>query len=102
MIERFITYKEPHPIADEFDAVGSLLRKGGMLFRSHVVMANGENFLISDAQHGSGYASVDETLVFRCDEEGNITSWDEVIGGASQRTDEIVHRLNTESLESLP
>lgn len=93
MIEKFITFKEPHVIEDDE------VRKGGIIFRSHAVLTSGEHILISDAKHGSGFAAVDETIVFKCDEEGNVTAWDGVMEARNTRTDEIVVRINTEGLE---
>ena len=83
-IEKFVTYKEPV----------SMEENSGIIFRSHVVMSDGQHLIISDAQHGNGYARVDETLVFLCDEVGAITSWSEVAGGRTIRTDEVVNELN--------
>lgn len=94
MIDRFITFKEPVVIEDEIEN-GILTRKGGMIFRSHVVMTDGRHFSISDAQHGQGGFAIDETLVFPCDEEGNVTEWQEgPWGGRAVRTEEVVRQMN--------
>ena len=83
-IKKFISYKEPHPCDGE----------GGIIFRSHVVMSDGQHIMISDSRHGSGFTQVDETLAFLCNEEGEITDWGEVAGGRCVRTDLIVNELN--------
>jgi hypothetical protein len=88
MIDKFITFKEPHPVED------TLAFKGGMIFRTHVVMTDGRHLLISDAKHGSGFAEIDETLVFECDESGTVTDWTEIEGCRLARTEEIINRLN--------
>ncbi len=94
MIDRFITFKEPVVIEDDFEN-GTLTRKGGMIFRSHVVMTDGRHFSISDAQHGHGMFAINETLVFPCDEEGNVTEWQEAPwGGREKRTEEVVNEMN--------
>ena len=85
-ISHFVTYKEPVPLTRE-DLTG-------IIFRSHVVMSDGQNLIISDSQHGDGWARVNETLVFRCDSDGTITDWSEVGGGRELRTDEVVNELN--------
>jgi hypothetical protein len=92
MIDRFITFKEPHIIEDSDE------KKGGTIFRSHVVMTDGRHVLISDAKHGSGFYEIDETLAFLCDENGNVSDWSEVCGGRFARTEEIVTLLNQGSL----
>lgn len=88
MIEKFITFKEPNVIED-CDG-----RKGGMLFRTHVVLVDGRHVLISDAQHGEGMLRINETLAFPCDEEGNVTQWVEVAGGRDLRTDDVIREMN--------
>lgn len=88
MIERFITFKEPHIIEDKPD------HKGGLLLRTHVVMSDGRHFVISDAKHGEGWGLVDETLAFPSDPEGNITDWTEVAGGRFVRTEDVINSLN--------
>jgi len=94
VIDRFITFKEPVVIEDEIEN-GILTRKGGMIFRSHVVMTDGRHFSISDAQHGQGGFAINETLVFPCDEEGNVTEWQEgPWGGREVRTEEVVNQMN--------
>jgi len=94
VIDKFLKFKEPHVIEDELDG-DNLLRKGGIIFRSHVVMTDGKHFAISDAQHGHGMFAIDETLVFPCDEEGNVTEWtEEPWGGRYMRTEEVVSQMN--------
>jgi hypothetical protein len=93
VIDRFITFKEPVVIEDCFEN-GTLARKGGMIFRSHVVMTDGRHFTISDAQHGHGMFAINETLVFPCDEDGNVTEWIEQWGGRELRTEEVVNQMN--------
>lgn len=93
MIEKFVTFKEPTVIEDRFED-GVLVRKGGIIFRSHVVMTDGRHCLISDAQHGSGIYTTDETLVFLCDENGDIADWTEIGGGRVMRTDEVIAEMN--------
>jgi hypothetical protein len=89
MIERFVKFKDPVIIEDSDN------KKGGIIFRTHVVMTDGRNLLISDARHGDVIYAINETLVFPCDEEGNITEWCEVEGGRFSRTEEIINRLNS-------
>ena len=88
MIEKFLKFKEPTVIEEKDD------RKGGIIFRSHVVMTGGQHLMISDAQHGTGYAKIDETLAFPCNEEGEITEWSEVAGGRMMRTEDVIRELN--------
>lgn len=89
MIDKFITFKEPCVIEDDED------RKGGIIFRSHAVLTNGEHILISDAKHGEGYAAIDETLAFKCDDDGNVVEWSEIAGGRGLRTEDVVNELNS-------
>ena len=94
MIDRFISFKEPVVIDDVVEN-GILVRKGGMIFRGHVVLTDGRHFSISDAQHGQGGFAVDETLVFQCDEEGHVTDWEEAPwGGRGMRTEAVVVEMN--------
>lgn len=88
MIAKFITYKEPHKVTGENG------EETGIMFRSHVLMGDGRHLVISDAQHGTGLYRIDETLVFPCDEEGQVTEWQEVEGGRGMRTDEVIKILN--------
>jgi len=94
-IKEFVAYKEPIPF--ESDGVES-----GIMFRSHVVMSDGQHLILSDAQHGTGWLTVDETLVFKCDEGGTIVNWAEVAGGRGIRTDEVVSELNESGYQSSP
>jgi hypothetical protein len=50
-----------------------------------VVVRNesGQHFLISEVHRGQGIGRVDETLVFPCDEVGDVTNWTEVWSGNS-------------------
>ena len=89
MIDKFVKFKEP-VIIEDHDT-----KKGGIIFRTHVVMTDGRNLLISDSQHGDGLYFIDETLVFPCDEEGNVTDWCEVEGGRFSRTEDIINLLNS-------
>jgi hypothetical protein len=92
MIAKFITYKEPHKVTGENG------EETGIMFRSHVLMSDGRHLAISDAQHGVGLYRIDETLVFPCNESGEITNWTEVAGGREMRTDEVVKNLNEDYL----
>lgn len=87
-INDFLTYKVPTTIER------STRNAGGVIYKTHVVMSDGQNLLISDEQHGDGVYKIDETLVFTCDESGNINSWAEVAGSRNARTDEIIRELN--------
>jgi len=91
MIEKFITFKEPFPVEE------TPMSKGGIIFRTHVLMTDGRHLLVSDAKHGSGFSEIDETLVFECDESGDVTDWTEVEGRKFARTEEILGILNSES-----
>lgn len=88
MIEKFIKFKEPVIFGGRDGA------EDGIVFRTQVVMTDGRNLLISDAQHGKGIYAVDETLVFQCDDEGEVTDWTEVTGGRFARTEDIIKLLN--------
>lgn len=89
-IDRFITYKFPMPV----DPMMTDQAVGGMSYKTHVVMTDGQHLMISDTQRGPGYARIDETLVFMCDQGGDITDWTEVAGSRCARTDQIVSDLN--------
>lgn len=95
MIDRFIKFKEPVVVEDYFES-GRLVKKGGIIFRSHVVMTDGRHFMISDSQHGNGMFAINETLVFPCDESGTVTDWSEAPdwGGRDKRTEEVVNEMN--------
>ena len=53
----------------------------GISFRSIVSPAPGYHLLVSQVKHGVGAMKIDETLVFRCDVDGNITNWTEMFSG---------------------
>ena len=89
-IDRFITFKVPTPV----DPSMTCQTAGGMIYRTHAVMTDGQHLMISDAQHGSGWTAVDETLVFMCDESGEITDWTEVAGSRLARTEQVICDLN--------
>jgi hypothetical protein len=89
-IDRFVTYKFPMPV----DPMMTGQAVGGMSYKTHLVMTDGQHLMISDAQHGSGWAAIDETLVFMCDESGDIKDWIEVAGGRMTRTDQVICELN--------
>jgi hypothetical protein len=94
MIDKFVTFKEPVVVEDRFEN-DTLVHKGGIIFRSHVVMTDGRHYLISDSQHGSGRFAIDETMVFPCDEDGNVASWEEgPWGGREMRTEQVVAEMN--------
>ncbi len=94
MIDKFLKFKEPVVIEDHFEN-DKLVKKGGIIFRSHVVMTNGQHYMISDAQHGNGMFEINETLVFQCDENGNVDDWQEgPWGGRGTRTEEVINQMN--------
>ncbi len=51
--------------------------------RAVVRNESGQHFLISEVHRGQGIGRIDETLVFRCDEVGEVTQWGEVWSGES-------------------
>lgn len=51
--------------------------------RAVVRNESGQHFLISEVHRGQGIGRVDETLVFPCDEVGDVTNWTEVWSGNS-------------------
>lgn len=65
-----------------------------IIFKTHVVMTDGQHLMISDTQRGSGYTRIDETLVFMCDQDGNVVDWTEVAGSRCARTDQVISDLN--------
>jgi len=94
MIDKFVTFKEPVVVEDHFEN-DTLVKKGGIIFRSHVIMTDGRHYLISDSRHGSDRFAIDETMVFPCDEDGNVTKWEEgPWGGREMRTEEVVNQMN--------
>ena len=44
---------------------------------------SGQHFLISEVHRGQGFTRIDETLVFPCTAEGEVTEWSEVWSGNS-------------------
>jgi hypothetical protein len=44
---------------------------------------SGQHFLISEVHRGQGIGRVDETLVFPCSADGEVTQWGEVWSGDS-------------------
>lgn len=44
---------------------------------------SGEHFLVSEVHRGQGFTRIDETLVFPCTAEGEVTEWCEVWSGNS-------------------
>jgi len=44
---------------------------------------SGQHFLISEVHRGQGYTRIDETLVFPCSADGEVTQWGEVWSGDS-------------------
>ena len=94
MIDKFLKFKEP-VVIDDIVENGILLKKGGIIFRSHVIVTDGRHYMISDAQHGNGISAINETMVFPCDEDGNVTEWQEgPWGGPGTRTEEVVSQMN--------
>ena len=96
MIDKFVTFKEPLVVDDHIEN-GNLVKKGGIIFRSHVTMTDGRHYMISDAKHGDGRFAIDETLVFPCDDEGNVTEWQECPwGGHGMRTEDAIRSMNSQ------
>ena len=44
---------------------------------------SGQHFLVSEVHRGQGISRIDETLVFPCTAEGEVTQWGEVWSGDS-------------------
>jgi hypothetical protein len=44
---------------------------------------SGQHFLISEVHRGQGIGRIDETLVFPCSADGEVTQWGEVWSGDS-------------------
>ena len=44
---------------------------------------SGQHFLISEVHRGQGIGRIDETLVFPCSTDGEVTQWGEVWSGDS-------------------
>jgi hypothetical protein len=44
---------------------------------------SGQHFLVSEVHRGQGYTRIDETLVFPCSADGEVTQWGEVWSGDS-------------------
>ena len=51
--------------------------------RAVVRNESGQHFLISEVHRGEGIGRMDETLVFPCNEVGDVDSWTEVWSGSS-------------------
>ena len=66
---KILTYMSPGQIND------------GVSFQSIVSPASGYHLLVSQVKHGMGSYRIDETLVFRCDADGNVTNWCEMFSG---------------------
>ena len=45
--------------------------------------SSGQHFLVSEVHRGQGISRIDETLVFPCTAEGEVTQWGEVWSGNS-------------------
>ena len=71
-IEKTNTYMEPVTFDD------------GHGFRTIVALSSGGHALISEVHRVvNGRMSLDETMVFLCDKEGNVTDWSEVFCASS-------------------
>jgi len=44
---------------------------------------SGQHFLVSEVHRGQGLTRIDETMVFRCSPDGEVTQWSEVWCGDS-------------------
>jgi len=44
---------------------------------------SGQHFMVSEVHRGQGISRIDETLVFPCTAEGEVTQWGEVWSGDS-------------------
>jgi hypothetical protein len=44
---------------------------------------SGQHFLVSEVHRGQGISRIDETLVFPCTADGEVTEWGEVWSGDS-------------------
>ena len=44
---------------------------------------SGQHFLVSEVHRGQGIGRIDETLVFPCSADGEVTQWGEVWSGDS-------------------
>ena len=44
---------------------------------------SGQHFLVSEVHRGQDFTRIDETLVFPCTAEGEVTEWSEVWSGNS-------------------
>ena len=69
-----ITITRPTQPSTFPDGVGrnAVVRKG-----------SGQHFLISEVHRGQGIGRIDETLVFPCSADGEVTQWGEVWSGDS-------------------
>ena len=64
---------------------------GGTIRKTVVQLRDGAGYvLLADAQHGSSPFVTDETLVFKCDVEGNVQSFSEIWGMWATRTEEVL------------
>lgn len=50
----------------------------GIGFTTIVRLTTGRHALISEVRRGEGVMRVDETMVFACDEVGNVSDWSEL------------------------
>jgi hypothetical protein len=82
VIEKFITFKEPHVI-EGTDG-------DGIIFRTHVRMTRGEYLMISEVKRKDyvGAAS------FVCDEKACILNWEKTFGRENMTTEDIISYLN--------
>ena len=72
------TYMEPCEVGD------------GHGFRSIVSPEPDIYLLVSEVHHGAGPYRVDETLVFPCDQSGEVLSFTELHGGRAMNTAEAI------------
>jgi len=68
--------------------------EGGSIRRVTVELVGDEGFVVlSDAQHGVRPLIFDETVIFRSDSEGNVTSFTEIWGERETRLEEVLGRM---------
>ena len=82
MIEKFITFKEPHVIEGTDD--------DGIIFRTHVRMTHGEYLMISEVKRKDYVGAA----LFVCDEKSCILNWEKTFGRANMTTEDIISYLN--------